>query len=831
MVPAPLAPQALLEEQQRLRQRQQEQALAILQEQQRLRHIVMGTEQERQQQEALAVLQEQQRLRQDQERQQALAILSQERQERASQEEELFRAEHIDLNPEHRPLNAAMAQRIFQGWEQQHEADLEEDFNDLGPQNDIPSEDDLEYVDPAQHQLVEQLDPPLDDPLGPQDDMSSDDGLEYVDPAQQRPAEDLDPALPNHPAGLQNPAEQPPLELPIPPQLGPIQPVPRGRQPYLIEYPPHYLGPMTVICPHCQALHFDAEKLTKLDPQMMASLIKDAPDVDSIVSAQISYPIAQPELYQVVSTNMVHGPCGAAKPNAKLENIQQYRDRVFTNEDVYDYGLHLINDNLKNFGKTLQDFPNMPEPQQVWKMLLQEETDYDVEELKRRVDENKARFNGEQLGAFNEVMDSVDNNLGKMIFIHSAGGCGKTFVCNTLASAVRSNGDVALCVASSGIAALLLEGGRTAHSRFKIPIPALETSIANIKRRNELSQLLLETKVVIWDEVPMQHKNAIDSVDQGFRDILEKDVPFGGVTVVFGGDFRQTLPVIQQGLRQQMIAASLKRGRLWDQIQVHYLVQNIRLDQTPDNIAHAAWLLDVGAGKNLGPGETVQLPEIMICNDNSVTGLISSTYPHIDHHQDDQYYLDCTILCGKNSDVEDINSEVLQKCPGEEKILQSADSVISDDGNPNGLALYPMEYLNSLRASSLPLAKLALKIGVPVMLLRNLDTTKGLCNGTRIIVTHISTRVLRCRIISGDAKFAGSIVLIPRINMDVSEEDLPIPLHRRQFPVRLAFAMTINKSQGNPEWFTNHLMSIAGPCSIDIINGLQIISNIYQWTL
>ncbi|KNZ81363.1 hypothetical protein J132_01056, partial [Termitomyces sp. J132] len=99
--------------------------------------------------------------------------------------------------------------------------------------------------------------------------------------------------------------------------------------------------------------------------------------------------------------------------------------------------LHLINDNLKNFCKTLQDFPNMPEPQQVWNVipgnrLLQEETDYDVEELKRRVNENKARFNGEQLGAFNEVMDSVDNNLGKMIFIHSAGGCGKTFVCNTL---------------------------------------------------------------------------------------------------------------------------------------------------------------------------------------------------------------------------------------------------------------------------------------------------------------------------------------------------------------------------------------------------------------
>ncbi|KNZ78774.1 hypothetical protein J132_09912 [Termitomyces sp. J132] len=89
---------------------------------------------------ALAVLEEQQRLRHEKDRQQALAILNQERQERARQEEELFRAEHIDLNPEHRPLNAAMAQRIFQGWEQQHEADLEEDFNDLGPRVDIDTD-------------------------------------------------------------------------------------------------------------------------------------------------------------------------------------------------------------------------------------------------------------------------------------------------------------------------------------------------------------------------------------------------------------------------------------------------------------------------------------------------------------------------------------------------------------------------------------------------------------------------------------------------------------------------------------------------------------------
>ena len=141
----------------------------------------------------------------------------------------------------------------------------------------------------------------------------------------------------------------------------------------------------------------------------------------------------------------------------------------------------------------------------------------------------------------------------------------------------------------------------------------------------------------------MQHKNAIDSVDRGFRDILNKEVPFDGVTVVFGGDFRQTLSVIPQRLRQEMIAASLKRGKLWEHIEVHYLVQNMWLDQTPDNIAHAAWLLDIGAGKNLGPGETVELPETMICGDSSIAGLVSSTYSDIGHCQNDQYYLNYSL--------------------------------------------------------------------------------------------------------------------------------------------------------------------------------------------
>ena len=105
---------------------------------------------------------------------------------------------------------------------------------------------------------------------------------------------------------------------------------------------------------------------------------------------------------------------------------------------------------------------------------------------------------------------------------------------------------------------------------------------------------------------------------------------------------------------------------------------------------------------------------------------------------------------------------------------------------------YPAEYLNGLNASGLPLARLTLKPGCPLMVLRNLDPSNGICNGTRMVLLRIKSHVLECRILGGD----GKTVFIPRMSIQPSDGDLHIPLSRRQFPVRLAFAMTINKSQG-----------------------------------
>jgi len=146
---------------------------------------------------------------------------------------------------------------------------------------------------------------------------------------------------------------------------------------------------------------------------------------------------------------------------------------------------------------------------------------YNVDEMVTLVDEQRAIFNLDQATAFDAVLESVTNNQGHLFFIHAAGGCGKTFLCNTIAAEVRRRGQVARCVASFGITALLLDGGRISYLRFKIPLSINEDSVAGLRHDSYMFPVLQQTKVIIWDEVPIQHKYNIDAVDQCLRDLLE----------------------------------------------------------------------------------------------------------------------------------------------------------------------------------------------------------------------------------------------------------------------------------------------------------------------
>lgn len=173
--------------------------------------------------------------------------------------------------------------------------------------------------------------------------------------------------------------------------------------------------------------------------------------------------------------------------------------------------------------------------------LVADELNYNKEEMMQLHDELVRNLTVEQKRVYKKVMDAVLSNNGGFFFLYGFGGTGKTFVWNTLSAALRSRGLIVLNVASSGIASLLLPGGRTAHSRFSIPISINEISTCNLRQGSVKAELLQKASLIIWDEAPMLNRHCFEALDKSLNDIMKTrakfgyDIPFGGKVVVLGG--------------------------------------------------------------------------------------------------------------------------------------------------------------------------------------------------------------------------------------------------------------------------------------------------------
>ena len=465
---------------------------------------------------------------------------------------------------------------------------------------------------------------------------------------------------------------------------------------------------------------------------------------------------------------------------------------------IHNQVLLAIDDELAQMGSRLSNHNDMPQPtplteQEKLTQIFRSEK-FNITQQEEIVQLLAPKLNDEQMALFEAVYLAVhtpkEEAITRQFILNAPAGYGKTFTFKVIAAKIRAERGIVLCVGSTGLAAQNLEGGRTAHSRFKIPIPIFEDSVCAINAQSCLAKLIKESNLIIWDEIFSVNRFNVECVERTLRDLMHSQQPWGGKTVLLGGDPRQTLPVIKRASRAQIVTACIQMSPLYPGMNHHKLQTNMRTDAAEKHFSN--YLLTLGEGKPTQDTELqVQIPPQHLVHD--LNTLIAYTFPDLQNGCGDKdNLLKGTVYTPLNTDIREINNICLADFPGEERVYFSADSILEDDHKDS----LPVEFLNSLTPSGIPDHTLKLKRGAPVMLLRNLQAgpDRTLKNGTRMVVLQMMDKVIECQIAVGTNK--GENIYLPRIPHYDRSGEFPFTFIRRQFPIRLAFAVTINKGQG-----------------------------------
>jgi len=420
----------------------------------------------------------------------------------------------------------------------------------------------------------------------------------------------------------------------------------------------------------------------------------------------------------------------------------------------------------------------------------------------------------EQAAAFNAVLVDLESRQQcraqgpNVFYIDGPGGSGKTYLYTKLLRHVRSSGKIALAVSMSGIAALLLEGGRTAHSRFRLPVPMpLDGVTCNVKPRSVHADLLRDAALIVWDEAPTAPKAALQAVDDLLRDLMGcNHLPFGGKTVVLGGDFRQIPPILRHVDENSIKSFTLRSMTWWRSCHISHftLTRNMRAD---GDAVYASFLQQLGDGTY--PASAVDLngdalhqrcirvPDVLVAphswGPHDLMDWVYGGYASVEPAAWSEFYESRMVVTPLNSSASELNSMMLDGLgTQDERLSLSHDYAVVDDSEPDH---YTPEFLNSLEPNGMPPHELRVRPGALMILLRNYAPQKGLCNGTRVVIRGRWRRLLKVQVVTGPAR--GRIELLPRIVCDsTGNAELPFTLRRLQFPLRPAWAISINKAQG-----------------------------------
>lgn len=311
---------------------------------------------------------------------------------------------------------------------------------------------------------------------------------------------------------------------------------------------------------------------------------------------------------------------------------------------------------------------------------------------------------------------------------------------------------------------------------------------SNIRHTSGHAALLRHSSLIVWEEMPMSKKSAMECVDELLQQLMGSELPFGGKAFLGVGDFRQVAPIIKNATRLGVVEASPQSSHLWPTFRILRLHQAIRHASDPE---YSSWVDDIGDGHIVG--EDIKLDLV-----NEVTDVEDAVvYLYPDHSLRDYETLQGrSFLSPLNVSVDDFNQRVLNRIPEPATCYRSIDGLKESEGAQRNLN--PTSdlsvYLALLRDPGVPPAKLELKVGSICRIIRNMNAVDGLVKNARVVVIHPGRRYVEVRLLA-EPNHARTF-LLPRINFEFKPDFAPWTVLRRQIPLRLAYAATFNSCQG-----------------------------------